>query len=111
MMADATSATELGAKRAVTASVTDDDIRAGERFSVTETHPVARAVIRALGLPTARPGYWVRVGQDWFGIKGGASFYESHDLDAPPDWITRFDNGEPVEPFTFTFYTAWPGVA
>lgn len=108
MSANATRATEPGVKREVTASVTDADISAGEAFSVTETHPVAIAVIRALGLPAPRPGCWVRVGQDYFSIQAG-SFYESHDLDAPPGWITGYDNGEPVAPFEFTFTTAWPG--
>lgn len=110
MSAEATGAPETRVKRRVTASVTDADLLAGEPFSVTETHPVAIAVIRALGLPPPRPGCMVRVlvGQEWFSIQAG-SFYESHDLDAPPGWITGYDNGEPVGPFTFTFTTAWPG--
>lgn len=106
MSANATRTTETRARRAVTASITDADLLAGEPFSVTETHPVAIAVIRALGLPAPRPGCWVRVGQDWFSIKAG-SFYESHDLPAPPGWVTGYDNGEPVAPFEFTFTTAW----
>lgn len=96
--------------RQVTVEVTAGDIYAGTPRSVTDTHPVAMAVRRALGLGwPPRPGAWVTVGDDWFGIKAGGSFYESHDLPAPPGWIRAYDAGQPVEPFTFTFATRWPG--
>ena len=53
------------------------------------------------------PGCYVRVGSDWFSIQAG-SFYESHTLpDGAADWIHAFDSGGPVEPFRFTFTTAW----
>lgn len=91
----------------VTAEVTAADIKAGERYSVTGSHPVAIAVRRALDMGRRVPPY-VGVGGDWFSVKAG-SFYESHDL--PPgagEWIRTYDAGGHVRPFTFTFTTAWP---
>jgi hypothetical protein len=92
----------------VTAQVTAADITAGERYSVTDSHPVAIAVRHALDMGRRVPPY-VGVGEDWFSIKVHGSFYESHDL--PPgagEWIRAYDAGRHVRPFTFTFTTGWP---
>jgi hypothetical protein len=95
-----------GRGREVTGTVTRADIRHGEPRSVTESHPVALAVARALNLPARHPGVFIRVGEDWFSIQAG-SFYESHDLHAPPGWIPAYDQLRKVRPFSFTFTTAW----
>jgi hypothetical protein len=93
----------------VTAEVTAADITAGERYSVTGSHPVALAVRRALGLHARQIPPYIGVGQDWFSIKVHGSFYESHDLpEGAGEWIRAYDHGEHVRPFTFTFATAWP---
>lgn len=86
-----------------------DPSRPGGRVprSVTETHPVALAVARALNLPPRHPGVFIRVGSDWFSIQAG-SFYESHTL--PPgseDWIRAYAACRPHGPIAFTFTTGW----
>jgi hypothetical protein len=95
-----------GPGREVTAEVTAADIRNGTPGSVTESHPVALAVARALNLPPRHPGVFLRVGQDWFSLQAG-TFYESHDLPAPRGWIRAYDDRRAVRPFTFTFTTTW----
>lgn len=93
--------------RDVDAEVTAADILTGEPGSVTDSHPIALAVRRALNLPPKPPPY-IGVGEDWFSVNVQGSFYESHDL--PPgsgDWIKAYDHGEHVHPFRFTFTTAW----
>ena len=94
-------------KREVTGHVTEADIAAGDGESVTDNHPVALAVRRALNLGPAPPPY-IGVGDAWFSINVQGSFYESHDL--PPgslEWVQACHRGDPVEPFDFTFVTAW----
>lgn len=97
--------------REVTARVTEEDIRAGKQFATDEASPLARAVIRALGL-TRGPGmktWWVQVGGDFWSLRSGP-FFEMHDLAQPEtDWLHAFDSGEDVPPIEFTFTTRWPG--
>ena len=96
--------------RDVAAEVTAADILAGVPGSVTDYHPIALAVRRALGLGPQVPPY-IGVGDDWFSIHVHGSFHESHDLpDGCAEWIERYDRRQHVRPFRFTFRTAW-GVA
>jgi hypothetical protein len=93
-------------RREVRAEVTGDDIARGDGTSVTDDHPVALAVRRALSLPPEPPPY-IGVGDNWFSINVQGSFYESHGL--PPgslEWIQACQRGDEV-PFAFTFTTAW----
>lgn len=91
----------------ITVEVTAADITAGQPGSVGDSHPIALAARRALGLGPRRPPY-IGVGADWFSILVKGSFYESHTLPGGArDWIYAYDHKQPAGPFSFTFRTAW----
>lgn len=93
-------------KRLVYGYVSTDDILRGKPGSVTDDHPVAMAVRRALAITTIPP--YVGVGDDWFSINVQGSFWESHTLpDGTGDWTRAYDQRLAVRPFYFTFITAW----